>query len=332
VLAAHPTLCRLVREALAGRPPLSRAETVVMRPGGDRLTLGFSLASLPGADGAPRGAALVFRDLTAIERSGERERMRDRLAALGGMAAGLAHELRNPLAGMEVAAGLLQRRVAGDPDSLALVADLRAQLRQLADTVTASLDFLRPLALRREPVDPIGLVEEAIARALPRASRPVRIVRRYAGDLVALHADRELLASALANLVVNALEAMEDAGACDARLRVEVEVDSAPELTPAVHVDRDESGARGASRELRFAIGDNGPGVPDAIRDRIFDPFFTTKDAGSGIGLATVQKVAAAHGGSLSLATGPEGSEFRLHLPLDESGSRERRAQTGGSG
>ena len=164
-LADHPRLLRLLGEALAGRPPLSRAEVSIEREG-ERLVLGFSLASLPGTAGGVHGAALVFRDLTPIERSGERERLQQRLAALGEMAAGLAHELRNPLAGMEVLAGLLQRRLAGDPDALDLVLDLRGQLRQLGETVTASLDYLRPVVLRREPADPVELAEEALALGL----------------------------------------------------------------------------------------------------------------------------------------------------------------------
>jgi len=315
-LADHPALLRLLREALAGRPPLSRAELCLQREDGQRLTLGFSLASLPDAAGSLRGAALVFRDLTPIERSDERERLQQRLAALGEMAAGLAHELRNPLAGMEVLAGLLQRRLSGDPEALGLVIDLRGQLRQLAETVTASLDYLRPVALRREPLDPVELAEEALALGLARAPRPARVDRRYATPLPLLEADRPLLGVALVNLVVNACEAMAGAAGRESCLEIAIDVGPAPELTQAVRIDRDEVANGFASRELRIAIRDTGPGIPDEIRDRIFDPFFTTRESGSGIGLANVQKIVLAHQGSLSLQTSCDGSVFRLHLPL----------------
>src|SRR5262245_64082021 len=116
------------------------------------------------------------------------------------MAAGLAHELRNPIAGMEVLAGLLQRRLHGDPEALGLVVDLRAQLRQLADTVTASLDYLRPLALCREPIDVVELAEEALVLGLARAPKPARVDRAYGEALPRLAADRQLLAVALVNL------------------------------------------------------------------------------------------------------------------------------------
>jgi PAS domain S-box-containing protein len=315
-LADHPALVRLLGEALAGRPELSRAELCEPRADGERIALGLSLVALPDFAGAIGGAALVFRDLAPIERSGERERLQQRLAALGEMAAGLAHELRNPLAGMEVLAGLLQRRLAGDPDALALVVDLRGQMRQLAETVTASLDYLRPAALRREPIDVVEWAEEGLALALARAPHPQRVERHFAATLPKLEADRQLLGVALVNLIVNACEAMEDLHGRVSRLALSIEVGPAPELAAPVRVDRDAAAASAASRELRIAVCDTGPGIPEAIRDRIFDPFFTTRERGSGIGLANAHKIVVAHGGSLSLSTSEQGSVFRMHLPV----------------
>jgi PAS domain S-box-containing protein len=313
-LADYPTLARLLREALAGRPALSRAELCAERADGERRVIGFSMTTLPDAAGAIRGAAVVFRDLAPIERSGERERLQQRLAALGEMAAGLAHELRNPLAGMEVLAGLLQRRLHGDPDALSLVMELRGQIRQIGETVTASLDYLRPVALAREAVDFAELAEEAIVLAFARAPRPDRVDRSYARPRLAV--DRQLLGVALVNLIVNACESMVEARGRESRLSLAIEVGAAPELARPVRVDREPSAATPPSRELRIAIGDNGPGISEEIRDRIFDPFFTTRESGSGIGLANVQKIVHAHGGSLSLESSERGSLFRVHLPL----------------
>jgi PAS domain S-box-containing protein len=383
-LADYPSLAKLLREALAGRPALSRAELSAERSDGESRVLGLSLTALPGPDGAIGGAAVVFRDLTPIERSGERERLQQRLVALGEMAAGLAHELRNPLAGMEVLAGLLQRRLHGDPDSQALVVDLRAQLRQLAGTVTASLDYLRPVALCREPLDPVELAEEALVLALARAPRPSCIDRRYAVPLPRVDVDRQLLGVALVNLIVNACEAMAETRERPSRLAIAIEVGAAPEVARAVRVGSGESalppdGIRSPSarcapdglpdelrspsarcapdglpdelrspsarcapdglpdelrspsarcapdglpaRELRIAVADTGPGISEEIRDRIFDPFFTTRASGSGIGLANVQKIVHAHGGTLSLQSSELGSEFRVHLPLAGDGA-----------
>ncbi len=315
-LADYPTLARLLREALAGRPALSRAELCAERSDGERRVLGLSMTSLPDADGAIRGAAVVFRDLAPIERSGERERLQHRLAALGEMAAGLAHELRNPLAGMEVLAGLLQRRLHGDPDALGLVIDLRGQIRRLSETVTASLDYLRPVALCREPVDLAELADEGIVLALARAPHPARVDRHYAAPIPRLAVDRQLLGVALVNLIVNACEAMAEARGRESRLAISIEIGSAPELTRAVRVDREPDESAAASREVRLAVADTGHGICEEIRDRIFDPFFTTRESGSGIGLANVQKIVLAHGGSLSLQSSDLGSVFCVHLPL----------------
>jgi len=315
-LAEYPTLARLLREALAGRPALSRAELCAESSDGERRVIGFSMTTLPDAAGSIRGAAVVFRDLAPIERSGERERLKERLAALGEMAAGLAHELRNPLAGMEVLAGLLQRRLSGDPESLSLVSELRGQIRQIDETVTASLDYLRPVALLREPIDLPELAEEAIVLALARSPRPERVDRHYAAALPRLAVDRQLLGVALVNLIANACEAMAEARTIESRLDLAISVGAAPDLVRPVRVDREPCEAAPASSELRIAIGDNGPGISDEIRDRIFDPFFTTRASGTGIGLANVQKVVHAHGGSLSLQSSPRGTVFRVHLPL----------------
>lgn len=319
-LAGHPALVRLLREALAGRPALSRAE-IGLGPAEDVRTLGFSLTTWPAEDGDLGGVALVFRDLTPIERSDERQRQQERLAALGAMAAGLAHELRNPLAGMEVAAGLLERRFKHDAESLELVGDLRLQLRSLSDTVTASLDFLRPVQVRRECLDPVECLEDALSVALSRAPAPDRVERRFAAALPAFSGDRALLGVALTNLLINACEALLSQSGSASRLELGLEVGAAPELTRAVRVDQPGTRERAPARELRIAVADNGPGIPTDQRDKIFDPFFTTKERGSGIGLAHVQKIVAAHGGSLSLTTSAAGSTFLVHLPLLEEGA-----------
>jgi len=335
-LAGQPMVCRLLLEALDGRERPSRAE-LSLAPGPGREaggTIGFTLMPVRGEAGAVLGAALVFRDLAPIERGDEQARLHERLAALGQMAAGLAHELRTPLAAVEVLAGLLRRRLEARrdcADEIALLADVTGELRSLAATVTESLEFVKPLALVHRAVEPAALLDEALALARQRLPFDGPIERAVEPGLPTLHGDADALRAVLVNLIVNAFEAMTAVAPERKSLRVAARVEcggsSAPVATWAVPADG--SGAPPpagpAPRALVLEVADTGPGVPAELRERVFYPFFTTKQRGSGIGLALAQKVAASHGGSLELAelapaAGP-GACFRLRLPLAEARS-----------
>jgi len=314
VLAGQPLVHRLLESALDGRTRPGRAE-LVLRPvaGGPGRTIGFTLETVRDEHGAPCGAALLFRDLTPFERQSEQERLRDRLAAVGEMAAGLAHELRNPLAGLEVLAGLLRRRLEGLPEELALLEELQGEIATLERTVSESLEFVRPVPLRRRPSDPVELLEESLALARSRVPFHGSVERRYDEELPWPLLDAEQVRAGVTNLTVNAFEAMaarpREGGHV---LRLGLAVGPA-NGDPA-------GGARPgcpASRALQVTVADTGPGIDPELRERVFHPFFSTKPGGSGVGLAHAQKVMAAHGGHLGLAARDDGAEFELVLPLE---------------
>lgn len=308
VLASQPTLVARLREALDGRERASRAE-LVLDPvdGHPARTIGFTLIPVRDSSEVVRGAAVVFRDLTPFERMDEQARLRDRLAALGQMAAGLAHAIRNPLASMEVLAGLLKRQLGDRPEEVLLVEELLEELRTLADTVTAGLEFVRPVALGRAPCDPRALLDAALDLALARVPFAGVIEREYADAVPSLTADAEELRAAFTDLLVNALEAMAESGS-----------GSVHRLLLRVEAGR----SRDAKSEVEIRISDSGPGIPEELRERIFYPFFTTKPEGSGLGLANAQKVVLSHGGSVEVESGPGlGSRFCVRLPAAEVGS-----------
>jgi len=322
VLGERPQLVDLLEDALDGRERPSRAELALdPLPGRDAGTIGFTLLPVRDPEGEVRGAAIQFRDLSAFERMDEQERLRDRLAALGEMAAGLAHELRNPLAGMEVVAGLLRRRLPRGGEEAGLVGELVEQLRSMARTLDQVLEFVRPSALAPRELDPVALVDEALDRAAARVPFPGKVERRYAPDLPLLHGDPELLRRAVTDLVVNALEAMV---ACEdgreLRLEVELRWERRPGPLGAVRVERGGLAAAappGARTELVLSVADTGPGVPAELRDRIFYPFFTTKEGGTGVGLASAHKVVGGHGGHIEVdSRAGGGAVFRVRLPL----------------
>jgi len=309
VLSGQPALVERLLAVLAGDEPPSRSE-LPLAPRGGRPgpTIGYTASAVRDESGAIRGAVLQFRDLTPYERNAEQERLRDRLAALGEMAAGLAHEIRNPLAGMEILTGLLRRRLGDHPEELALVRELGDEIRRVAESVTESLEFVRPVALRCEPVDPVELLEESLARARARNALEVEVSRDYPEALPPLRADGERLETVLTNLMLNAFEAMETCESAARWLRIGVRCEGG-----------EEDGHPGDPHapEMVFTVADGGPGIPEELRERIFYPFFTTRQHGSGVGLAQAQKIVAGHGGRLELASeAGAGAVFRVRLPL----------------
>ncbi|MGH7288247.1 MAG: two-component system sensor histidine kinase NtrB [Myxococcota bacterium] len=299
VLHPHASLVALLGEALRGHELPPRAELEIVLAGGcERRPIGFTLVPVRDGTGALRGAALLFRDLTPFERQDEQARLRDRLAALGQMAAGLAHEIRNPLASIQVLAELLKRSLGEQPGDLELVEEMLSELDTLTRIVNGSLEFVRPHAAMRAPVDVRALVHEAVRRA--RARVPFDgIVEITAPEELRPSLDALQLESILVNLIANAFEAMRG------------------HERPGGHVLALTVSAQGG--ELRLSVADTGPGVPSELRERIFYPFFTTHEQGTGVGLAEVHKAVVSHGGSVEVRDRVGGGAvFLIHLPLEE--------------
>jgi signal transduction histidine kinase len=323
LLSNQPVVAQLLIDALDAQSPLSRAELVLESVGDrDQSTIGFTLSPVRDEKSRICGAAMIFRDLTPFERMDEQDRLRERLAALGQMAADLAHEIRNPLAGMQVIAGLLKRRLAGRPDEQDLVDQIIGELGSVAATVTASLDFVNPVSPQeRRPLDPIALVEGAIETAGSRVEFGGSIEREFRAELPPIVGDAEQLRSVVTNLIVNALEAME-ASAPEREGILTVSLDCVVTDRNLRSVRLSSNGMNASSREsvgreLVIGVADTGEGISSDLLEKVFYPFFTTKAHGSGIGLATAQKIAASHGGIIELQTEEgRGSTFRLRLPV----------------
>jgi signal transduction histidine kinase len=326
VLRLQPTVARLLLETLDGRAALSRAELVLKEVRGQLAsTIGLTLTPVRDPHGEVRGAAIVFRDLTPFERMSEQERLRDRLAALGQMAAGLAHEIRNPLAGMEVVTGLLKRRLADRDEECALVAKLQVEARSLARTVEDCLEFVRPISPERGFVDPTDLVNDSLDTALKRISFAGEIERAFDEELPQLNADVDQLRAVVTNLILNALEAMDGQGGDgEKRLVLGLNLIGPPPSDRSVRIGvdgREESGTE-ARQEIVISVSDTGPGVPNELKEKVFYPFFTTKPSGSGVGLATAQKIVVGHGGVLELdSEAGRGCTFRVRVPIEEEKS-----------
>jgi signal transduction histidine kinase len=307
VLREQPDVVRILAGAFDLSTLPNRAE---LRLKSTHKVIGYTLSHIVDAAGRVSGATLFFKDLTRVEQLEERERLRDRLAALGEMAAAIAHEVKNPLAGIEVMAGILRRQLTGVPDAQATLRDIISEAKMANAIVQDVLEFVRPIRLEVERVSLAAIVHDAVTMAeshVPRGQTTVSV--QLTPDLPTIQGDDHQLRQLFTNLLTNAFEALNGTGFVEIRASLVEEdhgmtVDSRP--TPMVVVE----------------IRDNGPGVPRDIAEKVFSPFFTTKPQGSGLGLAIVRKIVDAHDGRIDLSTRPGGGAcFRITLPLSTSDS-----------
>ena len=306
VLASQPDMVRILSAAfdLAHLP--NRAE-LRLKP--TNKVIGYTLSHILDDAGQPEGAAIIFKDLTLVEQQEERERLRDRLAALGEMAAAIAHEVKNPLAGIEVMAGLLRRRIPDVPDAQALLNDIINEAKKANNIVIEVLDFVRPIRLQVERTSIAQVLHDAVTMAERKVSRgDVHVTMNVQEQLPLIQADHQQLCQLFSNLLINALEALGGKGTIEIAAAQGVEYQE-PFAIPG----------RGApAATLVIDLVDDGPGVPPETAERIFNPFFTTKPQGSGLGLAIVRKIVDAHNGHIDLVTAiGQGTRFRVTLPLN---------------
>jgi len=218
----------------------------------------------------------------------------DRLAALGQLSAGLAHELRNPLGTMRASAEMLAQSVAKENEVAREVAGfISSEVDRTNSLVTRFLEFARPLQLKLDVADLNQVVDRAVMlveRDTPQYR--VTVYRNYSPDLAPFPFDSELMERVFYNLVLNAAQASPEGGAVTVKTRA---VDGTAEV----------------------AVIDRGSGIEPRIMEQIFNPFFTTKREGSGLGLAIVSKIVDEHGGKMAVESEPgRGSVFRVYLPI----------------
>jgi len=300
VLRTQPELVRVLADVFERNLLPNRVE---LRLKSGRV-IGYTLAHVKNDGGEVTGAAMFFKDLTRVEQLEERERLRDRLAAVGEMAATIAHEVKNPLAGIEVLAGLLRRKIPDAPDAQAVLTDIIKEAKMANAIVQEVLEFVRPIRLQVERTSIADAVNAAVSLADTKARRGDVEVQVAVSRELAIHADQYQLAQLFTNLLINAYEAMEGRG--------HVMISAQP-----VRVDETMAGESGAREGVLVEVADDGPGVSPEVADKMFDPFFTTKAQGSGLGLAIVRKIVDAHDGRIDLRTAPgRGTSILVTLPV----------------
>lgn len=294
-LIGEPALSQVIDECLSTSVAVVR-RTVHMpdrRQGASRF--GVTVSPLFDEKGELHGAVCLFTDLTTVQQLEEQLRLKESLAAVGELTAGIAHEFRNGLATIHGYGKLL------DPSALPdayrpYVQGIRAETESLGEIVTNFLNFARPAQLTLTDVDLRAICERAVEELRPDA-------RALGGDVTVrgtfgkLQGDEVLLRQAFSNLLRNAVEACSQASV-------------APSVVIASEVDED----RGVST---ITVDDNGPGIEPAARERVFQPFFTSKRGGTGLGLALVQKIIVFHNGRIAAGSSSlGGASLRVSLPV----------------
>jgi PAS domain S-box-containing protein len=272
-------------ELIRKRETIERGEIGYLTKSGKRIWLGLSMSPLRDGAGNIIGQILVFTDLTELKAFQSQMELRERLSTLGEMSAGIAHELRNPMAVISGYTKILMKKVDGA--SRPAVEAIAGEVTVMDRIITDFLSFAKPTEPVFSEVDLNELIDGCLGGLAE--GRPGLRVTRNTNALPKVRGDEVLLRQTLTNLIQNAVEAMPDGG----ELRI--------------------SGRSGDT--LNIMISDTGHGIPESIRDKIYLPFFTTKERGTGLGLSIVHKIIVSHGGSLGIDSGEQGTTFTIKLP-----------------
>ena len=291
--AAAP-LAAVVNECLTTGDSIVR-RALEMPHANDVTHLGVTTTRLEQSEGTTGGVICLFSDLTAVIELEEQLRLKETLARLGELTAGIAHEFRNGLATIH-GYGKLIDPAALPPQYKPYIEGIRQETDALGQVVTNFLNFARPTQLSLATYDLATLVRRA-ADDLRNEAQQLGGEIAVTGQFGQVDADDVLLRQAFSNLLRNAIEACQPSG-----------------VTPRVRID---GALDAAQNQVRVSVHDNGPGLDANARDRIFKPFFTTKKTGTGLGLALVQKIIVTHNGRITAGSSPSGGAcFQVTLPL----------------
>jgi PAS domain S-box-containing protein len=290
----------IIQEAIEGRIEEGR-ELVIRKKGREKAVLSVSSSQLKGRDGTVLGAVLIARDITEAKRSEEWMRRMDRLTSLGQLSAGIAHEIRNPLASINFNVQFLARQMNPDEKTRRIIDDTLTGVDRIKGLVKGMLDFCRPA--------PPILKSESINRAIEDAvslldsqfrKHNVRVELALAPEAPDVVFDNQQIHQVFVNILLNAMQAMPQGGT----VRVESRVEQDPKRP---------------RRQLIVSFSDSGVGIPKEEFPKIFDPFFTTKPEGTGLGLSIAHKILEQHRAVIEVRSRVgQGTTFILRFPIDE--------------
>ena len=310
--------------AAAGEP----TEVEVVTKAGDVLPVALRLLPLEGLDGSLQGTVAVFQDLREQKAREEQWRRRDRLASLGELSAGVAHEIRNPLTGISTSAQILRRRLEPG-DNRAQFADLiLEEAARLERIVEGLLQFARPAAPRLQQQNVLPALDKALTLVHELAVRQdVLLHVERAADVPPIFVDHDQLLQVLLNVLMNALQALAKGG----EIRVSAKI-ARKRAAPRAAIGRratdrlEPAGEMPLLDVVELRVQDNGPGIPAADLAKVFDPFYTTRASGTGLGLSICQSIIREHGGTITIeSVVGQGTAVIIDLPVEKRHGDRRR-------
>ena len=287
--------------------PIYRFESEVFRKDGTQITLGLNVSHLKDESGKSRGVIGIFQDLTKIKEMEMEVKKREKMAMIGELAAGMAHEIRNPLASLSGSMQILKQELSLKEDHARLMEIALREMDRLNTTITEFLVYAKPTPLQKRNMNINDLLLDAINlfknSDIFRSSN-ISVQTEFKEEIMMLSIDSHQMSQVFWNLSLNAIQSMVNGGMLTIYSR--------------------RSGMRrfeGMSKKIEWAeiiFKDTGVGIDEEILDKIFLPFFTTKESGSGLGLAIVHRIIEEHGGRIYVKSKPgKGTQFTLYLPVE---------------
>ena len=289
-----------------------RYETLFTDSEGKKIHLGFSISPLTNPEGASIGHTLIFQDITKFKEMEEQMKRVDKMAAVGLLAAGMAHEIRNPLASLSGSIQMLKSELVLDESQKHLMDITLRESERLNALITDFLLFAHPPQTHKMPWEISKLLEETISLLThsPTFHEGIHVIRPQSHEEIKAMIDSDQMKQVFWNLLINAAQAMSNGG--DIRIHIEKGKDSlGGKNVPWIFLSK-------GKEWVRISIADSGQGIPPKEKEKIFEPFFTTKEGGTGLGLSIVHKIIENHNGVIKVESDVgKGSTFTIFLPAD---------------
>ena len=296
LFSEQEALAAPIRRALEEAEVSTNLEIPLIRESGGPVILNLSTSMLRDSEGKVIGAVASFNDISQVKKLEEEIKRSDRLATAGEMAAGLAHEIRNPLSGLRGSAQLLASELGKRDPRTEYAQVIVEEVDRVEGIIRKLLDLVKPMKPHFKKGNVNGILTDTLSFVLKSVKSGVEfeIVKDLDPSLPPIIIDEEGIRGAFMNILLNAFQAMPDGGLLMIRTELEDE-----------------------GREVKITVADTGPGVPQQERELIFNPFYTLRRGGTGLGLSVTSRIIAEHGGSIRVESGgSEGSAFAISLPI----------------